>query len=343
MSYITSYLDKSISLPWLGKTWLSALCADLAEAARTESYVETISNKSDTLHKFTKYSDENALKRAFEIKIRRLLRRLNVRKVELAVDTKKDLFYGKEAGLNVRNIKAEHGAEQAWEYVVISIVWPIRMPLMAVRYWQGSDLAALTIELLEYARSLPIDIKGVLFDRGFYIAHLIDYLESKRGKNPLPYQILVPRDTAIKKYIGATETKIGVHRHEFKYSKQKSCWRPETTIVVCKDAGRNKKGELYDMVFATNMKPSFTLVKGYKKRWNIETGFRIMEEGKIMTKSNNPIVRLFYFLLRALFTALWLLQNIFREHYTFKRYLKEVEREFSAGIVVKPPSIKPMC
>jgi prephenate dehydrogenase len=66
MSFTTKFLDISISLPLLGKTWLKNLCADITEAARTVSYVETISNRADCLHKYIKNSDEFNIKKAFE-------------------------------------------------------------------------------------------------------------------------------------------------------------------------------------------------------------------------------------------------------------------------------------
>lgn len=318
------------------------MCADLAEAGRTVSYVETISNKADTLHKYTSFSDERSIKSAYELSIRSILKILKINKVELAIDGKKDLYYGKKAGLNARNIKHEHGAEQAWEYIVLSIVYPCKMPLMAIRYSQGEDLANICKELLEYAKSLPINIKKVLFDRGFYNAHLIDYLESNNGKNPLPYLILARRDTAIKRYIDETKDNLGIFHHQFHYKRKKSSWKPHTTIVVCKNAGKRKDGSYYDMIFATNLNPSRRLLEQYRRRWNIETGFRIMEEAKIKTKSNNPLVRLFYFLLRALFTVIWLVDSVLRIHRSFKSYLRLVERELRKFEVFKPPPIKPV-
>lgn len=342
MSFITTFLDISVSLPWLGKTWISTFCADLAEAARITSYVETIGNKADTLHKYASFSEEKLLKKAYESNIRNLLKKLRIKKVELAIDGKKDLYFGRNGGLNTRNIKGERGAEEVWEYIVLSIVYPVHIPLMAVRYYQGADLAKLCIELLEYAKNLPITIKKCLFDRGFYNAHLIDYLESKKHGDSIPYIIFVPQNKKIKNYIENTKGKIGVFKHQFKYSRDKSKWKPTTTIVVCKEAGVNKDGEPYDMVFATNLKPNFSLVRQYKRRWNIETGFRVMEEGKIKTKSNNPLIRLFYFLLRALFSAIWLLEKVIRAPITFKAYLRKVEKELRQYEVYKPPPIKPV-
>ncbi len=321
---------------------MSGLCADIFESSRTISYVETIGNKSDTFHKYINWSDKRVLKQAYELQVRNFLKKLKIKKVELAIDGKKDLYYGENGSLNVRQIKHENGADEAWEYIVISIVHPVKVPLMAIPYNQGDDLSTISIELLEYARNLPIKIQKVLFDRGFYIGHLIDYLESKKNKMPLPYLIFVPKNAAIKDYLAKTKGNFGVFKHQMNYAKEKSKWRPSTTIVICKNVGTNKKGKPYDWAFATNLKPSRRLVKEYRRRWNIETGFRIMEEGKIKTKSNNPLVRFFYFLLRALLTLIWVMNNIIRIYTVYKSYLRTVERELRKDEVYKPPPILPV-
>jgi hypothetical protein len=341
MSILSNFIDLSISLSALGKHWMAALCSDLCEAGRTVSYVETVGNKADTVHNYTKLSDERSLKRAFELPLRKALKRFGLSRVELAIDTKKDLYYGKEL-FHTRRAKHERGTDNTWEYVQLSIVWPIRVPLMAIPYPIGAELAELTIELLEFAKRLPITITKVLFDRGFYNWKLIDYLESANEGKPLPYLIFVPKNDAIKRFIAATEEKLGVFHHKGKHTKEKSTWKPKTTIVVCKEAGFDRKGEPYDMVFATNLKPRFSLIRDYKRRWNIETGFRVMEEGRIKTKSNHPLVRFFYFLLRGLLTLLWVLSNATKTEYTYKAYLAAVEKELRKGMVLKPPPITPV-
>lgn len=342
MSILTTFINKSVSLFHLGNRWTSGLCADIFESSRTISYVETVGNKADTFHRYISWSDERALKHAYELQVRNFLKKLKIKKVELAIDGKKDLYYGENGGLNVRQIKHERGAEEAWEYITLSIIHPTKVPLMAIPYSQGDDTAKICIELLEYARNLPIRIEKVLFDRGFYIAHLIDYLESKKNKKPLPYLIFVPKYDNIKDFIDQTKGNLGVFKHQMNYDKEKSGWKPTTTLVVCKNVGKNKQGEPYDWVFATNLKPSRRLVRAYRKRWNIETGFRIMEEGKIKTKSNNPLVRFFYFLLRALLTLIWVMNNIIRTYTVYKSYLRTVERELRKDDVYKPPPILPV-
>ncbi|MFW6014162.1 MAG: transposase [Nanoarchaeota archaeon] len=280
---MTHYLNKSISIPWPGNAWKKELCADIAESARTTGYMESISNKADCLHKYVQMTDENSIKRAYEVVSRSGLKKLGLNEVELAIDGKKVLFYGKKAGLGARGIKHENGTSLAREYLVVSIVSPVHLPLMAVRYYQGADLADLCIELLEYVRTLMLKVNLVLFDRGFKNAKLIDYLESKRRKKPWNYLILATQDDAIKEYIRQTDEigkKCASYKHEFSYSYKKSTWNPSTRYVVCKDAFQDKRGKWHGIVFATNLVPKYSLIKRYKKRWNIETGFRVMEEVK---------------------------------------------------------------
>jgi hypothetical protein len=89
---------------------------------------------------------------------------------------------------------------------------------MSVPYRQVDNLETLTIDLLKYVKTLPIIVDLVLFDRGFYIAHLIDYLENKRGGNPTPYLMFIKRTEAVKGYVNQTEF-FEVFHHIFDYCK----------------------------------------------------------------------------------------------------------------------------
>src|SRR3989344_2786347 len=186
--------------------------------------------------------------------------------------------------MNVRQKKFENGTDEAFSYVVLSVVKPNPLPLMALPYRQGDDLTTIVKELLEYAKSLSITIQCVLFDRGFYIGELIDYLSSERIK----YLIFVPQNKAMKRYISQTEN-IASFNHEMKYNKRKSLWKVQTRIDILKDSTRN-----YYWCFATNLRQSLYLISKYKQRWQIETDFRVHDEARIKTKSNDPIIRYFY-------------------------------------------------
>jgi hypothetical protein len=293
----------------------------LTEAARTISYVETVSNKADTLHRYVKQTSELELKRAFEFNTRKSLSRMGLGRVVLAIDTTQELYYGKHGKINVRQVKNEKGTTEAFTYLVLSIVEPKPLPLMAIPYKQGDDLTAKAKELLNYARDLHFNIDAVLFDRGFYIWDLISYLSSEK----IRYLTFVPQNKAMKKYIAQT-TLIASYEHVRKYNKRKGYFIGRTKIVIIRD----KEG--YYWCFATNLKNSLYLIAKYKQRWQIETDFRVQDEGRIKTKSNYFIVRYFYFLTSLLLLANWEVNRLFHPEMSFKKYLKFVEEQFTKEI-----------
>ena len=302
----------------------------LIEAGRTISYVETVSNKADTLHRHIKNNSEQDLKRVFELNTRKAIGRMGLGQTILAFDTTQELYYGENGKLNVRQKKYEKGTDEAFTYLVLSVVEPRPLPLMAIPYKQGDDLTTLVKELINYARTLPIRIKYILFDRGFYIWDLISYLSSERIK----YLIFVPQNKAMKKYIAQTNN-IASFNHVRKYNKYKSVWRVETKIVIIKSKYLNRKeNRLEDCYwcFATNLKQSLHLIAKYKQRWQIETDFRVQDESRIKSKSNELIVRYFYFLTSLMLVANWQVNRIMNPDVCFKKYLKLVQEKFEQEV-----------
>ena len=330
MSILKKFVEKTINIFGKLKVKVKKIISSMVEAARTISYVETVSNKADTLHRRVKENTEQDLKRAFEFNTRKAIGRMGLGRCTLAADTTAELYFGKNGKLNVRQKKFEKGTDEAFTYVVLSVVEPRPLPLMALPYRQGDDLTAIVKKLLNYARSLPITIQCVLFDRGFYIGDLISYLSSEK----IRYLIFVPQNEAMKKYIFQTDN-IASFYHTIKYNKRKSYWKVQTKIVVIKsryfDKKKNKWEDCY-WCFATNLRQSLYLISKYKQRWQIETDFRVHDEARIKTKSNEPIVRYFYFLTSLILLSNWEVNRILHPKVCFKKYLKNVQEEFEDEI-----------
>jgi hypothetical protein len=297
-------------------------CLLLLEAGSMLTYVETVDgSKADSLHRYVKTLYEEDIRHAFELVVKDMLKKLKIKRCIIAIDTTKELYWGENAGLNVRQIEHERGADEAFEWLVVSIVKPVPITLMAVPYRQGADLASLTIDLLRYVETLDVRIDLALFDRAFYIAHLIDFLKAEK----INYLILVPENERMKFYAENTST-IRAFRHEMNYKKKKSSWKPKTRIVVIRNV---QKGEmLFDVFFATSLPASMGLLRIYPRRWQIETNFRVMDEVKIKSKSNEHIIRYFYFMVQLLLHLAWNATKKLVEHVSFKRYLIRLVRDF---------------
>lgn len=66
------------------KIKLSKLASAIVEAGRTISYMETVSDKADTLHRNIKNNSERDLKKTFELNTRKAISRRGLGRVTLA-------------------------------------------------------------------------------------------------------------------------------------------------------------------------------------------------------------------------------------------------------------------
>jgi hypothetical protein len=324
------FVEVSINILGKIRVKINEVLKSIIEAGRTNSYVETISDKADTIHRHIKENSERDLKRAFEFNTRKAIGRMGLGRVILAFDVTEELYFGENGGLNVRQIKHQNGADESFSYLVLNVIKPKPLPLMAISYKQGDDITSLIKELIGYARSLRIIIECVLFDRGFYIGDLISHLSSINIK----YLIFVPENKAMKRYIQQTNC-LRSFNHSIGYNKYKSTWIAKTKIVIIRDKYFNKKEQKWKKFywcFATNLQSSFNLVRIYKQRWQIETDFRVHDEARIKSKSNIPIIRYFYFLTSLILMANWELNRIKHPDVPFKRYLKNIEQIFETEI-----------
>lgn len=332
---IRTFSIKCLSLSYMGEDWNNSLIQSIIEAGRTISYVETLNPcKTDKFHLSIKGSDKRLFMREFEKVVRFAIAKLKLKRVKIAFDTTEDLTWMKP-NYNLRPSSYEKHLP-TWQFLNVSIVEPYFIPLMSIPYTMLNDLDNLVIDFLNYVKTLPIIVDLILFDRGFYHAHLIDYLNGKKRGWSWPYLMLVQERKLQTNLIQQTRDAnlmFASYKHTFNYTKEKTEWHPLTTLMV------RIVDEDVAWCYATNQKPSLLLVMEYKKRWNIETGFRIHDEARIKSKSKNSLIRFFYHLLGMLLIILWRLQNIIR-NYVFKRYLKYVEYQFypdSVKEVLHPP------
>lgn len=321
MSKITSFLQKSfqslsssITLP------LDNLSYYLVKCAKSESYVETLGNHADSVHKWIKESYEEDFEKSFGLQVRKGIKHLNVSYARLAFDITHEPFYGKTRGLHIFSTPKDKKYDGEFRFITVSLITRNKqIPLMAYPVRVGEGSARLTIRLFEYCQTLFKKVRFTVFDRGFYIDELIDYLEAKKIK----YLILVPeKKGVIKGYVQQTET-LGKFRHQLKYSKEKSCWKPKTMIVVCKGIDQ------FPWIFATNIhfRTRTEYIWYYKRRWQIETNYRVEDEARIKSKSVNHLIRYFYFLISLLLHLLWIVNKNINHYAPFKKYLDNIEQE----------------
>src|SRR3989338_7492666 len=300
MNNVNAFLQKSfgslfssIILP------LNSISFLLVKTAKAGSYVETLGENADSLHSWIKRSYEEDFRRSFELQVQKALKSLGVSIAKLAFDTTDEPFYGKTRGLYIFNTKDEKYGGVFKFITVCVIVRNKQIPLMALPVRVGEGWAKKSIQLLEYCRALFKGIRLTVWDRSFYVSEI-------EGK--------------IQDYVNQT-TEFGKFKHQMEYAKKKSKWRPHTTIVVCKGI------DDFAWIFATNInfRTRVEYIWHYKRRWQIETNYRVEDEGRIKSKSTSYLIRYFYFLVSLLLHLLWIVNKNLRYYVPYKKYLEIIE------------------
>lgn len=320
MTNINAFLQKSfwsfhssIILP------LSKISYYLVKCAKSNSYVETLGKHADAVHIWIKDSYEEDFRKSFELQVKKALKHMPTSFAKLAFDITPEPFYGKTRSLHIFNTIGKKYDGEFHFLNVCLIVRNKQIPLMALPLLVGEGAAKKTIDLLRYCQTLFKHIRLAVFDRGFYIAELIDFLESIKIK----YIIYVPeRGEIIKEYVEQTK-ELGKFSHQLNYSQKKSTWKPRTTLVVCKGI------DDFAWIFATNIKfrTRVEYIWHYKKRWQIETNFRVEDEGHIKSKSVNCLIRYFYFLIGLLLHLLWIVNKNVKYYVPYKKYIDIIEHQ----------------
>ena len=88
----------------------------------------------------------------------------------------------------------------------------------------------------------------------------------------------------------------------------KTVFRGKTTLAFLKQIFDKKSENFYDWAFATNQSAIDLdyIIPTYKKRWRIETGFRVQDEARISSKSIDPRIRFFFFAYEQILQLLWI-------------------------------------
>ena len=244
MSQINLFLQKSFG-SGNRKLDLGEISYHLTKCAKSGTYIETLGKHADSLHKWIKDSYEEDFKAAFQKQVKKALKHLKIRRAKLAFDITHEPFYGKKRNFFIFDTPMDKKYNGEFRYLVVSLInCKKQIPLMAIPVKIGDYQARLVIGLLKYCSTLFKEIKLALFDRGFYIAELIDYLQAKR----INYIILVPeKQGIITDYVNQTN-ELKRFWHQMKFSRDKSTWKPKTFIVICKGI------DDFAWIFATNLK-----------------------------------------------------------------------------------------
>ena len=321
---LDTFVDRSLELPYKGPT-LSGFHynRDLLKSAVAKTYLETVGNRADSIHLAVKQVPFTNIVREFRNTVEHLGTRFDLKKknVVLAFDYTDEDFYGDLKGMYIYGAPGVHGVKGKFKFLSCCIInsdFPQRIPLLSVPVKLGHNMATTVSECLGMIEPLVNSVSLTIFDRGFYSKDLMLTLANSEYQ----YLIFVPRNPQIKSEIESMQ--VGERKkilYEYTVNKEKTVFHGETTLAFLKQVFDKKSEKFYDWAFATNQSTINLdyIIPTYKKRWRIETGFRVQDEARISTKSTDPKVRFFFFAYEQILQLLWIV--LYKEEVSFKKFL----------------------
>lgn len=326
---LRNFLNNSLGLSYeTHKITGFELLYPLLSSASHNTYLETVGNKADTLYSDIKNSPTKMTTHAYLNYISRLSKKLNLNEKEviLAFDYTDEDFYGDVQGFDIHGWTKKDAVTGKFKFITCSIISddiPEKIPLISLPIRIGHYKSDVILRCLSSIKDYIGEIKLILFDRGFYDKDLMYEL----NKMDYPYLIFVPKHDDKKSILYSLPEgeEVAIY-NEFKVNKNFSNFTDENILIFLKQIYDSKSEKSYDWVFATNVEWILleNLVAVYKKRWRIETQFRVQDEAKIKCKSKDMKIRYFLFCFEQMLQTIWIC--FFKDEIRFKKFLIEMER-----------------
>ena len=295
----------------------------IMNASSHNTYIETVSDKADTLYRRAKESLTGMMTHAYLNYIGRLSEKfeLNKKEVILAFDYTDENFYGDVQGFEIHGWTGKDAIKGKFKFLTCSIVSdeiPQKIPLISLPIKLGHYKSSVILHCLSLIKDYIGKINLILFDRGFYDKDLMYELSDIN----YPFLIFVPKhqDKQSILYPMDKGQQIAIY-NEFDVNKNNSVYTGENILIFLKQIYDKKCNKEFDWVFATNVEWILLekIISTYKKRWRIETKFRVQDEARIKCKSKEMKIRYFIFLFEQMLQTIWIC--FYKNECSFKEFI----------------------
>ncbi len=225
---------------------------------------------------------------------------------DAAIDFHDIPYYGDKNTSGIRGIKPKNGTSWGYSFCSLDIIGDIKLTLDVIDInGLAKNYAILMESMMQRLKAMEINLRTLFMDREFFnnptistLQRLNKYFVIAAKSNKKINAILLEH----KKKFGETSTFFD---YQFEKGGQKfiivAVLNPKYDPNSKKDKGNNE----YHL-FATNLTVNNAsdflkkIPEEYRKRWNIETGYRVKNAFKIRTCSKSPIARSLFFLIQCL-------------------------------------------
>lgn len=225
---------------------------------------------------------------------------------DAAIDFHDIPYYGDKNTPGIRGIRPKNGTSWGYSFCSLDIIGDVKLTLDVIDInGLAKNYSILMESMMQRLKAMEIELRTLFMDREFFNNPTISTLQLLNK-----YFVIAAKSN---KKINATllqhKKKFGQTTTFFEYQFEKggkkfiivAVLNPKYDPNSKKDKGNNE----YHL-FATNLPVNNAsdfikkIPEEYRKRWNIETGYRVKNAFKIRTCSKSPIARSLFFLIQCL-------------------------------------------
>lgn len=226
--------------------------------------------------------------------------------VDVAVDFHNIGYYGDKNDEGVRGIKPKNGTSWGHSFFTIDMLWDLKLTLDIVSITGlNKDYAVLLEGIVKRIGDIEVKIGTIFLDREFFNLPSIRTLSDMN----VDFIMAAKSNKRIEVMLAEHKLKNGVTPAIFNYQfKDKSS--PEFYLVAIPNPNydpKDAKNKNEFLLFATSINSGSVeeFVKRvpveYKRRWNIETGYRVKNEFKIRTCAKKKgVARVLFFVVQSI-------------------------------------------
>jgi len=275
-------------------------------------------SKSQVIYRKLDGVPKEVIRKCFQEKTLKFLRLLKIfsrnRKFIISFDTTKEPFYGyfskAEEPKYLHQSSEAKEPEYYYEYLTVSITGNVgqRFILDGIIVRRGMYISDWVTGMVKWIKEeLPLEV--ILFDRGFTSKELIYEL----NKLKVSYMIFWKKqgDWYKPHFDKLKDGKFKIVKRKDKFYRRRYRYDVNLSFVFIKQLEYENK--TFDWIFATNLNlnKSEDYVKRYKKRWGIETIYRVTDKIRAYTTSTRTVIRYFLFMFTCFVYNIWKYFQIF--------------------------------
>lgn len=326
--YLKHFINDSLGIsPATHKVSGFELIPFLLEASAYNTYLETVGNKADTIYSHLRSGLTEMTTYSYLESIKRISEKFDWKNKEfvLAFDYTDEDFYGDVQGIDIHGWTKKDGVTGKFKFLTCSIISddiPEKIPLISIPIQIGHYKSYAITHCLSLIKPYFGRIRLMLFDKSFYDKDLMYELI----QSDYPFLIFVPRQKDKKELLYPLEEgeKVTII-WDNKVNRDKSNFEFQYYLSFLKQIYSKKCDTHFDWVFATNVLIDLDeIIKTYRKRWRIETGFRVQDEARIKCKSKEMKIRYFLFMFQQMLQTQWMCS--YKDEVSFKSYIIEMHK-----------------